>query len=67
MERDRLPRPEMLGEMRKKTLDELDLLMAGLNREWAGNDQGEVAARKNDMAASAKNSVDGKDEGRSLC
>jgi hypothetical protein len=31
----------MLEEMRKKTLDELESLMAGLSQEWAGWDQGD--------------------------
>jgi hypothetical protein len=34
-------------EMRKKTLDELDSFMAGLNRE--GKDQREAALGKNDI------------------
>jgi hypothetical protein len=40
-ERGRPPRLKMLEEMRNKTLDELDSLMAGLSQEWAGNDLGD--------------------------
>ncbi|KFZ24705.1 hypothetical protein V502_00817 [Pseudogymnoascus sp. VKM F-4520 (FW-2644)] len=67
----------MLEDMRKKTLDELESLMAGLSQERAERDQGDdgeeeeaggvggraaaVVARKNVMAAFAKNSNDVQD------
>lgn len=77
-ERGRPPRLKMLENMRKKTLDELESLMAGLSHEWAGRDGGDggdeeeadsvgrrtaaVVARKNVMAAFAKSSNDGQEE-----
>ncbi|KFZ11705.1 hypothetical protein V502_07447 [Pseudogymnoascus sp. VKM F-4520 (FW-2644)] len=52
-ERGRPPRLKMLEDMRKKTLDELESLMAGLSQESASQDLGSRVSSESDDSAEA--------------